>query len=197
MGTPWTKGPLATPGNDQIFNKSGMFGQPHQSAWENLSLGGFSTTLTPTPSSAQLNAEAEALAKRDLESYDKAQAKIKAGMEELKRQQDEIAARWNSIANQMGSSFTDALVGSIMGEKNAFKNLGKSILNQLLSGWVDRLITQPFIMPIINSMSGLFGYGGAGAGGMAAGAAQSAAGAGMGSLLCQVCTGALAGTGLG
>jgi hypothetical protein len=141
---------------DQAFGKKGWFGGQPQTGGSGLGFTGFSTSLTPTPSTAQTDAwlkeSAEALAKRDTAAYEKAQAKIKAA-------QDEIKARWDSMAASMGSSFTDALVGSIMGEKDAFKNMGKHILDMFLTGWVDRLITQSFINPIINSMSGLFAQG--------------------------------------
>jgi hypothetical protein len=133
-----------------------------------------------------LHYQAEALAKRDQEAYDAAQKerdarqkKEKEANEEIQRQQDEIEARWNAFVNQMGSSFTDALVGSIMGEKDAFKNLGKNILRQFLTGWVDALITKQFINPVIDAVGGIFAQ----RGGAASGAISGTVSGWMGSAL--------------
>ncbi|MEW5803722.1 MAG: hypothetical protein AB1847_16635 [bacterium] len=97
----------------------------------------------------------------------------------LKQQIDTIEAfeakqrEWASISSSIGHSFTDTFVDSIMGDKDAFKHLGENLVKMVLEGWVHRLVTQPFIMPLINSMSGVFGYGGAGG---AAGSAGTGSG---------------------
>jgi len=176
------KGPLATPGNDQIFNKSAMFGQPVQNSWGNLTLRNFSPTLNMEESDLYLHYQIEDLTKKNQDAYEARQKEIEArqkkekeAADEIKRQQDEIEARWNAFVNQMGSSFTDALVGSIMGEKDAFKNLGRNILRQFLTGWVDALITKQFVNPVIDAVGGIFAQSG--------GAASNVASGWMGSML--------------
>jgi tRNA U55 pseudouridine synthase TruB len=81
----------------------------------------------------------------------------------------EVLKKWKKMSTDIGKSFTDAMLDSINGVENAFENFGKNIKNMFLKIWLDKAITQPIIMPIINDAAGMFGFSGTGINGTTSG----------------------------
>ncbi len=88
---------------------------------------------------------------------------------------EKIKEQWEGISDSIGSSFTDALVNSLDDGLKAFDNFGKHVRDLFIRLWADKAITQPLIMPAVNYMSGMFGFG-----------AQGTAGAGTQSAMAMV-----------
>ncbi len=72
--------------------------------------------------------------------------------------QKKLAEQWNQIGKSIGSNFTSSFTDSIMGKKDAFRNLGEFIGTTMASAIVQKNITDKFIQPFIDKiMAGMAG----------------------------------------
>lgn len=76
---------------------------------------------------------------------------------------------WQKTAKQIGNSFNDALVDSLDRGVDAFKDFANDIKKLFLKLWMDKAVTQPIIMPIVNQAAGMFGATGLGVSGATGG----------------------------
>jgi hypothetical protein len=95
---------------------------------------------------SNINIDMDGLAKKYLEQLELAEKQRK---------------EWEKISTTIGTSFTDALVGSLDQVLHSFEDFAKDVKNLFLKLWMDKAITQPIIEPTVNYLGGMFGIPGA------------------------------------
>jgi hypothetical protein len=76
------------------------------------------------------------------------------------KQLEDQRKKWESISQTIGDSFTNALVNSLDDGLDSFKDFANDVKQLFLKLWMDKAITQPIIMPMVNQAAGMFGFGG-------------------------------------
>lgn len=149
--------PLGTAPAGMPYPRTGMTAMSGLAMSPTFGLGGSKSTidLKAARETYKLWLETDKLAGRAYPS----EPDIK-NLKEYLEGQRELQRQWKNIANTIGDSFNNAIVDSLDNGLDSFKNFAESIKRLFLKLWADKAITQPLIMPLVNQMSGLFGFGG-------------------------------------